>query len=147
VADGDRITIRLPSRADWLGAVRSVVQGFLEECLSVRLPEEEIAGIQLALQEAAVNVVRHAHDHDASKELVLHIIPAADSFTLEIEDFGPGIPAEADQPPEPEEDPESPREGGYGLFMMRETMDEVRSEHRDGKHVLTLVKRLDAPGE
>jgi serine/threonine-protein kinase RsbW len=136
----DRIEIRLPSRADYLGAVRSVLRGFLEECLEVRLPEDEVNGIQIALQEACINVVRHAHAKDASLPLVVSIVAKPGRLVLEIEDFGPGIPREEDRPPDP--DPANPREGGYGLFIMRQVMDEVRSEFRGGKHVLVLARDL-----
>ena len=137
---GDRIEIRLPSRADYLGAVRSVVRGFVEECLAVRLPEEEINAIQIALQEACINVVRHAHKGDASKPLVVGIRALPGRLEIEVEDFGPGLPPVDKRPPDP--DPANPREGGYGLFILRETMNEVVSERRDGKHVLRLVKLL-----
>lgn len=139
----NRIEIRLPSRADYLGAVRAVVKGFVEECLEIRLPEEEVQNIQLCLQEALINVVRHAHRKDASKPLIMAIVPEKGRLVFEIEDFGPGLPAT--EPPDP--DPENPREGGYGIFIMRQTMDEVRSEMRGGKHVLTLVKNLVPPEE
>ena len=136
----DRVEIRLPSRADFLGAVRTIVRGLLEECLLVRIPEEEIQRVQIALQEACINVVRHAHRGDSKLPLVVGITARPDLLVMEIEDYGPGLPAMKDRPPDP--DPANPREGGYGLFILRETMDEVRSEHRDGRHVLTLVKRL-----
>jgi serine/threonine-protein kinase RsbW len=137
-APPERIEVRLPSRASYLGAVRSVVKGLVEECLDVRLTDEEIHGIQLSLQEACINVVRHAHRNDPTKPLVIGILPGPDRLVIEIEDFGPGLP----ETPPPDPNPEAPREGGYGLFIMRETMDEVRSVHRDGKHVLILAKRL-----
>jgi serine/threonine-protein kinase RsbW len=141
---GDRIEIRLPSRADYLGAVRSVVRGFVEECLAVRLPEDQVNALQIALQEACINVVRHAHKGDASKPLVVGVRALPDRLEIEVEDFGPGLPPPEERPPDP--DPENPREGGYGLFILRETMDEVVSERRDGKHVLRLVKRLPPRG-
>ena len=125
--------------------MRSVVRGFLEECLEVPLPPEQVQGIQMALQEACINVVRHAHRNDPSVPLVVAIVSSRDRFVLEIEDYGPGIPERSAQPPDP--DPAQPREGGYGLFIMRETMDEVRSERRDGKHVLILVKDLRGRGD
>ena len=140
LAPGGRIEIRLPSRADYLGAVRSVLKGLLEECLEVRLPDDEAARIQIAFQEALINVVRHAHKNDASKQLVVSLEATPEHLVLEIEDFGPGLPPPDRRPPDP--DPSKPREGGYGLFIMRETMDEVRSERRGGKHVLVLVKFL-----
>lgn len=136
----DRIEIRLPSRADFLGAIRSVVRGVLEECLQVRVPEEEVQRIQIALQEACINVVRHAHGGDPSKPLVVAIIARPDLLQLEIEDLGPGLPPVDRRPPDP--DPANPREGGYGLFILSQTMDEVRSERRGDRHVLVLVKRL-----
>jgi len=141
---GDRIEIRLPSRADYLGAVRSVVRGFVEECLDARLPEDEVNAIQIALQEACINVVRHAHRGDPSKPLVIGLRAVPGRLEIEVEDFGPGLPPEDRRPPDP--DPENPREGGYGLFILRQTMDEVVSARRDGKHVLTLVKRLPPRG-
>ncbi len=136
----DRLVITLPSRADYLGAVRSVVRGFLEECMDARLPADEVNGIQMALQEACTTVVRHAHRKDATLPLVVTISAPKGRFVMEIEDFGPGLPERDRQPPDP--DPANPREGGYGIFIMRQVMDEVRSERRGGKHVLPLVKRL-----
>ncbi len=140
----DRIEIRLPSRADFLGAVRSILRGFLEECTELRLPEEQVNELQMALQEAAINVVRHAHKKDATKPLVVAIVSSKDQIAIEIEDYGPGIPAPENQPPDP--DPANPREGGYGLFIMRKVMDEVRSERRGAKHVLVLVKKFPGGG-
>jgi serine/threonine-protein kinase RsbW len=140
----DRIEIRLPSRADFLGAVRSILRGFLEECTEARLPVEQVNELQMALQEACINVVRHAHRNDASKPLVVSIISSKDRIAIEIEDYGPGIPDRAHQPPDP--DPANPREGGYGLFIMRNVMDEVRSERRGAKHVLVLVKKFPGGG-
>lgn len=136
----DRIEIRLPSRADFLGAVRTVVRGLLEECLQVNVTEEEIQSVQIALQEACINAVRHAHRNDPSVPVTIGITARPDLLVLEIEDRGPGLPPPEKQPPEP--DPANPREGGYGLFIMRQTMDEVRSERRGDRHVLVLVKRL-----
>ena len=138
----DRFVITLPSRADYLGAVRSVVRGFLEECLDARLDEETINGIQMALQEACINVVRHAHKKEAGLPLVVTVSAPQGRFVIEVEDFGPGLPPVAARPPDP--DPANPREGGYGLFIMGQVMDEVRSEFRDGKHVLVLAKNLPA---
>ena len=138
----DRFVITLPSRADYLGAVRSVVRGFLEECMDARLSEEEINGIQMALQEACINVVRHAHKKDATLPLVVTVSAPAGRFVLEIEDFGQGLPPPGKEPPDP--DPANPREGGYGIFIMRQVMTEVRSEFRAGKHVLILSKDLPA---
>ncbi|NUN52034.1 MAG: ATP-binding protein, partial [Planctomycetaceae bacterium] len=84
----DVIEIRLPSRADFLGAVRSVVRGVLEECLQVRVPEEDVQRIQIALQEACINVVRHAHRGDPGKPLVVRIVARPDLLVLEVEDLG-----------------------------------------------------------
>jgi len=138
----DRFVITLPSRADYLGAVRSVVRGFLEECMDARLSEEEMNGIQMALQEACINVVRHAHLRDATLPLVVTVSAPKGRFVIEVEDFGKGLPPKGQEPPDP--DPANPREGGYGIFIMRQVMDEVRSEFRDGKHVLILSKNLPA---
>ena len=98
---GGRIEIRLPSRADYLGAVRSILRGFLEECLEIRVPAEQVNAIQMALQEACINVVRHAHKQDASKPLVVSLCVDRDRLVLEIEDFGPGLPSREDQPRDP----------------------------------------------
>ena len=138
----DRFVITLPSRADYLGALRSVVRGFLEECMDARFSEEEMNGIQMALQEACINVVRHAHGRDATLPLVVTVSAPKGRFVLEVEDFGRGLPPRDQEPPDP--DPQNPREGGYGIFIMRQVMDEVRSEFRDGKHVLILAKNLPA---
>ena len=110
--------------------------------MDARFSPEEINGIQMALQEACINVVRHAHGRDATLPLVVTVSAPAGRFIIEVEDFGKGLPARDKEPPEP--DPLNPREGGYGIFIMRQVMDEVRSEFRGGKHVLVLSKNLPA---
>jgi serine/threonine-protein kinase RsbW len=120
--------------------VRAAVRALVESCPDVRLDARELDEIEVVLQEACTNVVRHAHRGDRDKPFRVRVRRLPDGLEFEVEDRGAPFELGQGRPP----DPESLAEGGYGVHIMRTWMDEVSVRHEGGGNVLRLVRRYRA---
>jgi serine/threonine-protein kinase RsbW len=86
------------------------------------------SAVRLALQESAVNAVKHGHGHDPRKQVRIWWTVTPESVRLVVEDEGRGFdPAGVADPCLPEN---RNRPGGRGLFRMFAHMTWVRFNHR-----------------
>lgn len=131
------LVLELPSEAALANVVRAVVRSVAESCPDVRLEPRELDEIEVVLQEACTNVVRHAHGLDRTKPFRVDVRRRPDALVIEVRDHGAPFDLDAVAPP----DPESLREGGYGVHIMRSWMDEVSVRREAGGNVLRLVRR------
>ncbi|MDR1534664.1 MAG: ATP-binding protein [Planctomycetota bacterium] len=97
--------------------------------------------LELSLEEAFVNIANHAYPGEAGK-VRLRSWLSGGHFFLELADGGiPFNPLEV-PPPSLDLPLESRRIGGLGIHMIRESMDGVGYERREGRNILTLDKKL-----
>ena len=99
-------------------------------------------GINLALEEAVSNVILYAYPKETEGLVDVEAILRKDSLEFIIIDSGvPFDPTAA-----PEIDTTLPVEersiGGLGIHLVRELMDSVSYERKDGKNYLRMVKNL-----
>lgn len=132
------ITLDLPSEPGILSVVRETLRALARCQPNVRLDEIAVGEMQVALQEACTNAIRHAHDRDPTRRIQVVFHRAPDGLLIEVSDGGEPYELSEHVP-----DPEDLAEGGYGTSIMRAWMDEVRLERRDGRNVLTLFRRYD----
>lgn len=100
--------------------------------------------VELAIVEALTNVIRHAYRGLPGREVSLTITICEDHLEFQLCDTGASIPPERlASRPRLRYDPtdvSSLPEGGMGLFLMHQIMDEVRYERVENRNTLTLVK-------
>jgi len=102
------------------------------------LSSGDIADLKVAASEACTNIIRHAYRGDPSQRIVLRATPSRDGMEITIRDFAPPFDPIALRPPDPGE----PREGGYGIFLIRQLTDTVEfSRPEGGGNQLRMVKR------
>jgi serine/threonine-protein kinase RsbW len=101
--------------------------------------EKKISQIQLAAEEALVNVINYAYP-GKSGDLEIDCNNKESSLEIVISDSG--IPFDPLSLPEPDiHSPMEKREiGGLGIFMLRKIMDEVKYKREDNRNILTLIK-------
>ena len=115
---------------------------------TIGLPQELNMPINLALEEAVSNVMLYAYPEKSGQVLVefnkaVSHQPSAVSLIFTITDSGiPFDPTQQEDPDVTQNAEERPI-GGLGIFLVKQIMDEVRYERKDGKNVLTLVKRME----
>lgn len=83
--------------------------------------EDAVFAIELAVGEAVTNIIRHAYDNQPGHKIHLSLTIDDAKFSLRIVDFGRKFDPTSQPPP----NLDSPREGGYGIFLMKKVMDEV----------------------
>lgn len=131
-----QVRISFPADKRYLGLVASFVQ---ELCSLVEaLPASAAYNVQLAVDEAAVNIIEHAYHDDPSGIVDVSASIQRDRLVIKLCDWG----ASFDPADVPEPDLSEPHEHGYGVYLIRELMDEVRYEPAPSGNCVTLVKRL-----
>lgn len=117
------------------------------EWLSERTREEgfeykDVSNIGLAMSEACANVIKHAYGEQPGNVIKLRLAIDARSLILSIYDQGEKYNPESYAPP----DLSKPQDGGYGVFLIRNLMDEVHYDSSSGRGTtLTLVKHRSSP--
>ena len=116
----------LPSMLAW---IREQLFGF---------PDRTLLKIELACEEAIVNIIRHAKTE--SLEIEVQVVPkshAAITFADKGPPFNPLEPSAPDLTLSLEE-----REpGGLGLFLIRQNMDELSYARKENRNHFTMIKR------
>jgi serine phosphatase RsbU (regulator of sigma subunit)/anti-sigma regulatory factor (Ser/Thr protein kinase) len=128
-----RLPARLESLNEFLNFVsdRSAESGFS----SSRTKE-----IQLAVEEAVVNIVRHAYA-DSLGEIELRWMKGADpgQVAIEIEDAGVPFDVRSASAPNLQAGLDDRKVGGLGVFFIRQIADEVGHRREGDKNILTLT--------
>jgi anti-anti-sigma factor len=122
------------------------ISAFITEAAELAgLDERATWQVQLAVDEAATNVIQHAYDPDSPGDLTLTWRCDSNKFIVTLRDYG----RQFDPGSIPEPDISSPLEerqvGGLGLYMITRLMDEVRFDFNpQGGNMLTMVKYISS---
>ncbi len=143
VEAGERVdaelALTLPATCEALPTTRALCETFLAAELARHGSSELLQDVLLALHEATSNVVRHAYRGAAAPgPLGLRLQVSPWLLRITVLDGGPGYDFAAVSPP----DFAHPRDGGYGLHLMRTTMSRVSYLRRPGSNVHVLEKAL-----
>jgi anti-sigma regulatory factor (Ser/Thr protein kinase) len=102
--------------------------------------------VQVALDEILANIVRHGTRPGPASLIEITFVAVDGGLQVTVVDDGP----EFDPLQLPEPDLTSPLEarqpGGLGVHLVRQLMDSVDYERRDGRNWLVITRRVRAPG-
>jgi serine/threonine-protein kinase RsbW len=135
-----KATLTITADVDALGQISA----FITEAAELAgLDERATWQVQLAVDEAATNIIQHAYEPDQPGDIVVGWTCEAERFVVTLRDFG----REFDPDDVPEPDIASPLEerqvGGLGIYMITRLMDEVRFEFDpQAGNLLTITKYL-----
>jgi len=87
------VKLTLPARPENVAVVRHVLGAFAE---SLRLPDELIEDLRLAVTEACTNVVRHAYPDGDPGAVEISIEPREERVRIVVADTGRGIGTSSD---------------------------------------------------
>ena len=104
----------------------------------MKLDEEKIDEIKLALVEACINAFEHSQSADGRIGINFEI--GQDQLTLTLSDKGQGFDMDRVQA-EAEKRHRTNKRRGWGLAIMKELMDEVRVDSGENGTTITMVKR------
>ena len=99
--------------------------------------------LQLAIEEAAVNVIEYAYPEGTNGDVEISVEVFSDQMMFKIIDggvsFAPTDVAKADTTLSVEDRPI----GGLGVFLVRSLMDKINYERINGKNILTMWKQIN----
>jgi len=125
-----------------LALVRRIIQA---SALAVPIPATFLNDVKLAVTEACTNVIKHAFKYDPNKKFDIRIQISKKLIMVKI------IYEDRNFEPEkiPNPDFSKIQEGGLGVFIMRNIMDDfVYSKNpENGEIVLRMVKIFDFPND
>lgn len=120
-----------------------VVEFVHEELSHLDCSPKAIYQIEVAIEEILVNIVSYAGlSRDEGVEIRCDVLSDPARVVLQFLDQGtPFDPLEAE---DPDTSPEGlmEQDGGLGIFMVKQMMDEVSYSYENGKNTLTILKHL-----
>ncbi len=126
-------TLRIASRVTEIPGVR---RWAAEQARAAGYGEQDVLALEIALAEALSNVVRHAYRGEDRHEVVVELDVSRDALRVSVTDHGRPFDPSTRGDPYPDE----PGDGGYGLQLIDDVMDEVTRRATPDGTVLTLVK-------
>ena len=123
------------------------LKAFVEEmCQTAGFGEMDTAQLQVAIEEAVVNVISYAYPPDTRGDVMVEAASNDKRLKFTIIDsgkpFDPTVQAEVDTTLPTQER----RIGGLGIHIMRKIMDSINYERMDNHNVLTLRKNFKKNG-
>ncbi len=98
--------------------------------------------LNLAIEEAVVNVMNYAYPAGTQGEVSLSASVQGDTITFVLSDSGTPFDPTAQEDADTSLSAEDRPIGGLGIFLVKQLMDSVIYERTEGKNILTLTKKL-----
>jgi anti-sigma regulatory factor (Ser/Thr protein kinase) len=124
-------------------AIPRITDGVTAVLRGKRWPEDDVMSVELALQEAVANAVRHGCKGDSTKNIQCVVtVDAAGEVVIVVRDPGPGF--DPSKVPDPLGAENLFKPSGRGVFLINGLMDEV--EYADGGREVQMRKRAAEAG-
>ena len=131
-------TLTVAAKVDSLDAVTDFVNGELE---AYDCPMKVQMQLELAIEEIFANIVSYAYQ-PAEGEAEIRCEVAEDPLSVVIQFLDGGKPFDPLARETPEEAFAEDQVGGLGIFMVKNTMDDIQYSYEKGKNILTIRKAL-----
>lgn len=133
-------TLTVPAVIDQLDTVLTFIQTQLQE---IHCSQDVLYQVSIAVEEIFVNIAHYAYTPEKG-EATIYCQVSNDPFQIIIQFLDSGIPYDPLAKNDPDTSlPATSREiGGLGIFLVKQMMDDVSYEYRDGKNILTIRKKV-----
>ena len=132
----------MPARGDQLAVIGDFVT---EVARQAGLGARAVYHVQAAVDEACANIIYHAYDFEGQGQIEVCCERTADDFVVTITDQGRPFDPASVPAPDVNAALDDRKEGGLGLYLMQQLMDEVEHEFRQSSNVLTMTKHVTHP--
>jgi anti-sigma regulatory factor (Ser/Thr protein kinase) len=133
-------TFRIASAPD---NEREAVEKVAEAVAGLGLPPDRLERLKTAVAEAAMNAMEHGNKYDPDKPVEIEVRTETDCLIVAITDQGSEKEITQTEAPDLDaklEGLQSPR--GWGLFLIRSMVEEIRVRSDETQHTLELVMRV-----
>jgi serine/threonine-protein kinase RsbW len=137
------IELRLPSK---LGYERVAMDTASSLAIRMGFQTDRVESLKTAISEAVTNAIEHGNQQDAAMKVVILLTARADELIISVADQGrKALDHEcASRTPQIEEAMSKDDKGGWGIWLIRELMDEVEfSTAPTGGNQVRMVIHLE----
>lgn len=128
--------IKIPTSARFVPVLLALVESYADQSQFTR---DDIHNIRLSVDEAIANIIKHAYKHDSG------FITGELSFAgnmLRISLIHQGTPFDLSRYSEPDIKRyiKERKKGGFGIYLMKNLMDNILYTSKNGVHKIILIK-------
>jgi serine/threonine-protein kinase RsbW len=121
----------------------SAFRDFITQCCAdAGVPAEHVLELKLAVDEACTNIIEHGYQGMDPGSIILSFRIAANEIQVGITDFGHVFEPVETAKPDVQTALDEGRLGGFGLYLIYQTMDNVAYQATEEGNTLTFTKRL-----
>ena len=134
------------TRAAYLESLEDF-RGFIKEHCAVvpGVTDEILYDIQLAVDEACTNIISHGYAGMDPGSIILDLDIDTDRITISLTDFGHAFEPSSTPMPDVDAPIEERELGGFGLFFIQQSMDEIDYQVTEDGNKMILTKFLRKP--
>jgi sigma-B regulation protein RsbU (phosphoserine phosphatase) len=126
-----------------LRRAREFVREFCRMVPQGLLDQDDVAGLELAVNEAASNIMKHAYHGRADQRIQLEAETLPGRVSIQLHHLGDPFDPTAVSPPALD----GSRESGFGVYLIARSVDDVRySRDERGRNCIALVKAFSTHG-
>ena len=141
MAETHRIT-----RAAHLEALNDFREFLKEHCMAHSgVTDEILYDLQLAVDEACTNIITHGYDGIDPGSIILDLDLESNRIIISLTDFGHAFEPDNAPVPDPNQPIEERELGGFGLFFIQQSVDEMKYQTSEDGNTMTLTKLLSSP--
>ena len=132
--------LKLPAKTENLGIIRQFIAGIAD---NVGFSDDDIYQIELAVDEACANVVKHAYMNTSAtkNEMLVTVHVKPDRLEITIADRGKGFNPDHLHSPDMDEYLKRMKPGGLGVHLIKTLMDKVTFNIKPGvRNEVRMVK-------
>jgi PAS domain S-box-containing protein len=124
-----------------LSRAREFVREFCRDVPEGLLDQDSIADLELAVNEAASNIMKHAYHGRVDQRIQLEAEAVPHRVSIRLHHLGDAFDPSTVSPPALD----GSRESGFGIYLITKSVDEIRhSRDERGRNCITLVKVLNS---
>lgn len=114
----------------------------VEEATNAGFSEDDVYKIELAVDEACTNVIKHAYKGDSSKSLSVELSKITELFIITITDSGINFNESTYHEPDLEHSIKIRKRGGLGIHLIKSFMDNVEFLRSGDQNILRMTKSV-----
>lgn len=131
------------TRAAYLESLRDFREFIKEHCAKIPGVNNQILyDVQLAVDEACTNIITHGYQDLNPGSIILDLEIESDRLTISLTDFGHSFEPTSAPTPDIHAPLEERQVGGYGLFLIQQSMDEIDYRVTEDGNTMILIKYL-----
>jgi anti-sigma regulatory factor (Ser/Thr protein kinase) len=130
------------------GNERRAIEQVAEAVHELNLSKRRLERLKTAVAEATMNAMEHGNDYRPELPVDIQVLASEANLVVRITDRGGGQPLPQPGPPDLEAKLANQQTSrGWGLFLIKNMVDELRITSDDTLHTVDLVLRLEEGGE